>query len=102
MKVKNLNGSGALFPQPTCDCENWIEHWIHNKGVKPIYCRCCGKRTTDLVGGHIIKVNSNDKNRYIVPLCRDCNNSNNTREFDVYESDLVSANCDYCKNKKAH
>ena len=102
MKVKNLHGSSALFGQPTCQCSTWIEHWINNKGVKPIFCRCCGKQTTDLVGGHVIKVSGEDKSRYIVPLCRDCNNTNNEAEFDVSESDLVSANCDKCKNKKVH
>ena len=45
--------------------------------------------TTEPVGGHVIKVDSEDKTRYIVPLCNTCNNSANNDEFDVDENDLV-------------
>lgn len=94
--VKNLNGS-SYFPRPTCKCSDWIEHWIVNKGFKPLYCRCCGSGD-DLVGGHVVKTGSYDKQRYITPICRKCN-SIKDKEFEVDESDLVSANCDKCKNK---
>ena len=97
MKVKNLKGSATTSPKPTCKCESWIEHWASNKGFKPLYCRSCGS-SSNLVGGHVIKVGSYDQKRYIVPICKDCNNKDNL-EFDVEEKDLVSANCDNCINK---
>lgn len=103
MKVKNLNGSGEQFPAPVCKCKTWIEHWDINKYPKADYwasrCRGCGKeiKHSELCGGHVIKVNSVDKHRYIVPLCSGCNNTAN-KEFDVNNSDLISANCDNCIN----
>ena len=97
MRVKNLNGS-SLFAKPTCKCEDWLDHWSYNRGVRPAYCRACGKKTTDLVGGHVTKVSSYDLQRYIVPICRECN-ATRDKIFDVEEKDLVSANCSKCKNK---
>ena len=96
-RVKNLNGSSA-FEKPTCNCSTWLNHWIINKGIKPLYCRCCGRSSNDLVGGHVIKVDSFDKKRYIVPICRGCNGIDD-KQFDVDEKDLISANCSECKNK---
>lgn len=104
MKVKNLNGSGEQFPKPTCKCRIWIEHWDINRypnGDKEAgWCRGCGQKVnhSELCGGHVIKINSQDKHRYIVPLCSSCNNTAN-KEFDIDSSDLVSANCDNCVNK---
>lgn len=101
MKVKNLNGSGKQFPKPVCKCKTWIEHWNVNrypkKDKKAGFCRGCNKKTSDLVGGHIIKIGTEDRCRYIVPLCSSCNNTENL-EFEVKESDLVSANCENCCN----
>lgn len=101
MRVRNLNGSGEQFPKPVCPCLTWIEHWNINKypkqDKKAGFCRGCKAKTSDLVGGHVIKINSSDRKRYIVPLCSSCNNTKNL-EFEVKESDLVSANCDKCAN----
>ena len=97
MKVKNLNGS-SIFAKPTCKCDDWLDHWVNNKGVRPIYCRSCAKRSTDLVGGHVVKVDSYDQQRYIVPICRECNGVKD-KIFNVDENDLISANCSKCKNK---
>lgn len=97
MIVKNLNGSGEQFPKPVCGCSSWIEHWNINQGKKAGVCRGCGVKTTGLVGGHVIKIDSSDRKRYIVPLCSSCNNTKNL-EFEVKESDFVSANRENCCN----
>ena len=86
VKVKNLHGQTDC----TC-CDSWIDHWskhTHNI-LGRFYCRCCKKFTADSVGGHVIKVNGSDKNRYIVPLCKACNQASNDAEFDVELDDLV-------------
>lgn len=101
MKVKNLNGSGEQFPKPVCGCQSWIIHWNINryprKDKKAGFCRGCGSKITNLVGGHVVKIGVDDRCRYIVPLCSSCNNTKNM-EFEAKDSDLVSANCDKCVN----
>lgn len=99
--VKNLKKSGRNFPSPICKCETWIAHWDINKypdGKKVAgWCRGCGKKIdhSKLCGGHVIKVNSMDECKYIIPLCSSCNGKDDV-SFEVEESDLVSANCSKC------
>lgn len=101
--VKNLKKSGENFPKPTCKCKTWIAHWDINRypnGKKEAgWCRGCGKKFahSDLCGGHVIKVDSTDKCRYIIPLCSSCNGKEDA-EFEVEKSDLISANCGKCDN----
>lgn len=104
MKVKNLNGSSD-FEKPTCKCNTWIEHWKNNRyGINSNYsslrCRACGDSVSYLHinGGHVIKVDNFDKNRYIVPICDKCN-AKKDLVFNVEEVDLISANCQNCINK---
>ena len=105
MKVKNLNGTSENNPKPVCNCKNWLEHWEKNKypkGDKQAgWCRACRKKIehSKLNGAHVIKVGSDDQNRYIVPLCDSCHGKANA-EYEVNAVDLVSANCSLCKNKK--
>ena len=81
MNVKNLNGS-SRFPKPSCGCSSWIDHWDNNSGCKrPNKCPGCQKPLTrnNTVGAHVIKVNSPDKDRYITPLCDECNHKKDIR-----------------------
>ncbi|MGB6129121.1 MAG: hypothetical protein WBG30_10250 [Psychrilyobacter sp.] len=104
MLVKNLNGTGSNFPSPTCKCNSWIDHWIKNKHPDKKYskyiCRGCDvkKIPSELVGGHVQKVNDTDKKYYIVPLCSSCKNTKD-KEFKVNSSDLISAKAENCKAK---
>ena len=104
MKVKNLKGSSANNPGPTCKCENWLKHWDINrypKGDKKAgWCRGCRMKIehAQLNGAHVIKVDSSDKNHYIIPLCDSCHGKIN-EEYEVDKDDLVSANCSLCINK---
>lgn len=99
IKVKNLKGTSDRIP--TCKCKTWLEHWQVNYGYSSNgYCECCNNfvGTHNLVGGHVKKVGSYDMNQYIVPICYSCNNQED-KEFYVDEDKLVSANCNYCKNR---
>jgi len=83
--VKNLNRD----PNNSKCCGTWIAHWKKYKGPHYSLCRGCGKRSSDLVGGHVIKVgNGTDDQWYIVPLCHSCNGIVDG-VFHVEVSDLV-------------
>ena len=100
MNVKNLNGS-SRFPKPSCGCSSWIDHWDNNSGCKrPNKCPGCQKPLTrnNTVGAHVIKVNSPDKDRYITPLCDECNHKKDI-VFDISESHLVKVNERKCSDK---
>lgn len=103
MFVKNLNGTGKNFSYPTCGCNSWIDHWMKNKYPNPTVkyskysCRGCQsiKPLSELVGAHVLKINDEDKKKYIIPLCSSCNNTKN-KEFYVNSSDLVLAKKENC------
>lgn len=103
IKVKNLKKSGRNFPSPTCKCKTWITHWDINRYPNgdhwSTWCRGCGKEFdhSELCGGHVIKVNSEDEGKYIIPLCPSCNGKEDVT-FEVEKSDLVSANYSKCNN----
>lgn len=86
MRVKNLHGTSDNHPQ---DERYWKDYWEARKGAFS-YCsrtECLNKAE---VGAHVIKVGSNSKEWYIVPLCRACNKL--TTEFDVPADAMVRVN----------
>ena len=59
-------------------------------GHKASTCSVCGCSNKAEHGGHVKRVDTYfDPTTYIVPLCADCNNPNNTKEFYV--------DCDLCR-----
>ncbi len=73
--VKNADKTNDLSPQ---GFSSWLEYWENYppKKIPAEYCcPACGNHTQkcDLVGAHVEKVGSTDKQMYIVPLCRTCN-----------------------------
>lgn len=70
-KVKNINGT-SRFPAPL-GYKSWLDYWEKQTGKKAYYCGTSGCFRTDLVGAHVMKVNSLDKHYYITPLCSKCN-----------------------------
>ena len=70
MYVKNVNGSGRFAPR---GYDSWLDYWKAQTGENPYYCAADNCLGTDLVGAHVQKANSTDKNWYIVPLCKSCN-----------------------------
>jgi hypothetical protein len=86
--VKNLKGTS----DKTCKCSSWLQHWKNNSGGTklPTYCIESTCRETTLLGGHVIKVNSTDKNHYIIPICAKHNSTDS--EYSVADGYFVSAN----------
>lgn len=71
MKVKNLNNTAGK----DCNCGSWIKHWENFYGKPaPGLCAVDGCHGRDIVGGHVQKVDSDDRRTYIAPICRNCNN----------------------------
>ena len=79
MLVKNVNGS-SRFPAP-CGCYSWLNYWEMVTKVKKNVCGAVDCCNIDLVGAHVQKANSTDKQYYITLLCRSCNQR--TDVFDV-------------------
>ena len=89
MRVKNINGAS----QNACKCGSWLDHWkkFGDQSV-PTYCleKSCTKK--DLVGAHVQKDSSSDRDWYIIPLCSE-HNGKNGNTLDVADhAKLVSAN----------
>lgn len=87
VRVKNVNGSSKVSPNPPLGYTSWIEYWMNNTNLfvdKSIKCQRCKKLTSvkDLEGGHVQKVLSSDKKWYIVPLCKSCNHREGIFEID--------------------
>ncbi|NMA05029.1 MAG: hypothetical protein GX931_01515 [Acholeplasmataceae bacterium] len=90
MRIKNAHSDD---PKLECSCLSWIEHWNknrfpNNKGSAD-RCFCCKKKTDELDGGHVVKIDNPDDKEYIIPLCHECNRSHSDKAFEVDENDLV-------------
>lgn len=88
-KVRHLEDS-------TDTSENWIEFWEEHTGedipADGFKCPSCGKRQTDIVGGHVTDDATGEE--FITPVCRHCNSHyKNTlalrHHFSVRASHLV-------------
>ena len=83
MKVKNSGGTG----DKRCKYSSWLEHWKKHSGLSlPSTCvaKGCGEKPE--VGGHVIKVDSNDKDKYIIPICSKHNAKSNDDPYEVEKS----------------
>jgi len=89
MTITNVNGTSDT----ACKCGSWLNHWKKFSGrTPPEYCpvvKCLGK---DLVGAHVQKADSIDRNWYIAPLCSKCNAQSGGRLEVADWVTLVSAN----------
>ena len=84
--VKNIIGTSGK----KCKCRSWLIHWEKNCGRNiPSTCRVIICSEKKLVGAHVKKANSTDKNHYIVPLC--ISHSKSNEELDIVDGYLVSS-----------
>lgn len=87
MLVHNIKGTSNRNPK---GYESWIRFWLDNKtcGTTTL-CACCNKESWE-VGGHVQEHGNHTRDYwYIVPLCKKCNNINNTTPFTVPQNQLV-------------
>jgi len=82
LKVKNKQDtSGQRPPQPYSDL-SWLKFWEEKTGLPALVCAKCDCSNWAKHGAHVQKCDDPlDKKTYIVPLCEECNNVNNTGEF---------------------
>ncbi len=87
MKVINCD----IKTTKVCQCGNWLSHWENISKNKVRLCvvkECCEH---ELVGSHVKKAGSDEKEIYIIPLCKE--HSESEEEMDIYNDvPLVSAN----------
>lgn len=77
-QVTNINGTS----KNTCRCASWLKHWRRFTRGRRTTCSVLGCTRRDLVGGHV-KISDQRHNRswWIVPICRDHNNTWNTTDM---------------------
>ena len=86
------------WAKPKDGSDDWLNYWYrHSRYKYPTICPDCGRTIiskNDLVGAHVMKVNSTDKTVYIVPVCRSCNTKGGSdhHSFLCDEDLLVPAN----------
>jgi hypothetical protein len=105
MKVHVKNAPGEDYDPDDSDYSDvpagyisWIDYWNQSHFSDANACFNCGKKTDDLDGGHVYylkkdkdgnRVPNESKGIFIIPLCSKCNNPNNTKSFQVDDSDLI-------------
>lgn len=89
MLIRNAVGT-SRFEAPK-GYKSWFDYWLNHTNKSAVCASsgddCCFNGTYDLVGAHVQKVDSQDKNWYIVPLCKSCNKKD--KPFNVDDDMLV-------------
>jgi hypothetical protein len=92
--IININGTS----DNSCSCDSWLDHWNRFSGQNARICSVIDCYRTDIVGAHVQKYNSTNRNWYIVPLCREHNQSTNDLEISenvAFASANTSRTCRY-------
>ncbi|MDE6445220.1 MAG: hypothetical protein K2K64_12510 [Muribaculaceae bacterium] len=95
--IRNVVGSSKISPNPPSPFGSWIGYWeaiyrdTHDLStpIRPAYeCPFCSttKPTSEIVGGHVQKVDEDDQHWYIFPICSSCNKDNDKETQIPYES----------------
>lgn len=84
VKIRVQNVPGTAGKVPPYPYRNWLEYWERNTNQVARTCSVCGCYKKAEHGGHVKRCDVfYDPNTYIVPLCAECNNPNNTATFYV-------------------
>ncbi len=87
--VQNLTGTTEL----TCGCKSWLAHWERVMSVTVRECLVTSSgHSGQLVGAHVQKEASIDRNHYIIPMCTAHNNKKGSSLPVTSETDLAPAN----------
>ena len=77
MIIKNVLDSTIKV----CQCGSWLNHWqkVSRQHIRMCVVPTCTKQ--DMVGSHVQKVDSEDQEIYIIPLCKDHSKSKEPMEI---------------------
>ncbi len=95
MKVKNCDIGTAKV----CQCGNWLTHWERSSQNKVRMCVVKDCSGFDVLGSHVIKEDSGDKEIYIIPLCKE--HAVSTEEMDIF-NDVPMVSADVKKTCRAN
>lgn len=95
MKVKNVPNTSDLH---CVGCESWLAHYEKYSG-KHKDCSVKGCKKEGKHGAHVRKEDSTDSKIYIVPLCEEHNNFNNTDVMEL-EKDVKPVLADECSGNR--
>lgn len=99
-KIKNAHTHGMEAHEYT-SFSTWIAFWesekkslrylLQSKQSSKFKCSKCEKEFewSEFDGAHVLKVNSEDKKKYIYPLCQSCNRGHDETPFEGIESLLL-------------
>ncbi len=85
VEVKNLNNTGDNYPPSGFD--SWLDWWKVKKGRIAKNCANINCNFIPEVGAHV-KYYNDDKQWFITPLCKKCNNISSDLGFFVSSNDL--------------
>lgn len=83
-KVRNINGtSGDRYAKSSSKTgSSWLAVWRRETGSSRAQCCVLDCSRTDLVGGHVMKVDGRSSNEWwLAPICNSHNNHSNTKEM---------------------
>jgi len=86
MKVRNVKGTAGR----ACSHGSWLNHWLALAGERQAMCSVAGCAEVATDGAHVRLVGSLDQAEYILPMCRECNES--PGELPVKVVKFVAAN----------
>lgn len=84
--VKNKKGTTDRIPPKGND--SWLAFWESKKNKKASNCEALGCSNDAEVGSHVY-IKGTTAKEYIIPFCKECNNAEDDKEFEVYSGDLV-------------
>ena len=70
-KIRNMRGTSNLG----CSCGTWIDHYHNHSATKATGCSVAGCDGPAALGAHVYYADGIDPSQYIVPMCHQCNSS---------------------------
>jgi hypothetical protein len=87
MLVKNINGTSD---SPKCPCGTWLKHWERYSKKTAGLCAELTCQKPAEVGAHVQKAGE-ERNWYIIPLCKEHNNQQGELLFLSDDAVLIPA-----------
>jgi hypothetical protein len=86
MRVRNLNGVSA----GAGDGVSWLARWEKFSGQNAFMCFAEGCINRPSAGGRVLRDSLTDRNWYVIPLCKECNEKSG-KDLEIWDpANLVS------------